>query len=68
MAMIGWLLRTWRRRQRQIDIDILWPICKREADTLDLAKVAFMFHCSLDPAWTRDFSEAEIASMVDELE
>jgi hypothetical protein len=78
--MIQWLMRTWRRRQRKIDVDILWPICKREAEAdmwrtehpqltaLDCAKGAFMVHCALDSAWTADFSEAEIAAMVDELE
>jgi hypothetical protein len=41
----------WHVRQRRIDLDILWPICRREAKDLDHAKAAFAVHAYHDPAW-----------------
>jgi hypothetical protein len=41
----------WHARQRRIDLDILWPICRREANDLDHAKAAFAVHAYHDPAW-----------------
>ncbi len=42
----------FRVRQRQMDIEILWPAIKKEAggDT-PRAVAAFIFHASRDPAW-----------------
>jgi hypothetical protein len=81
--MIRWLLGAWRARQRArqraIDLDILWPECKRQAEAreredrgpeipaLDLAKAAFMTHCANDRAWTRDYGEAELVDFIDRL-
>ena len=45
--IIGW----WHARQRRIDMVILWPICRREANDLDHAKAAFAVHAFNDPAW-----------------
>jgi hypothetical protein len=45
--IVGW----WHARQRRIDLDILWPICRREANDLDHAKAAFAVHAYHDPAW-----------------
>jgi hypothetical protein len=45
--IIGW----WHARQRRIDMAILWPICRREANALDHAKAAFAVHAFNDPAW-----------------
>ena len=56
--MIRWLMGFWYARLRQIDLNILWPICKREAsnhrpdDWLNHAKGAFALHCLHDRAWT----------------
>jgi hypothetical protein len=41
----------WHARQRRIDLDVLWPICRREANNLDHAKAAFAVHAYHDPAW-----------------
>jgi hypothetical protein len=63
--VIGWLMSLWRAQQRRIDLEILWPTCKREAanveryggewladiDALEAAKVAFAVHAFNDPAW-----------------
>jgi len=49
--MIRWLTSWWHARQRDIDLKILWPTCKREADDLDHAKMAFAYHAFHDHAW-----------------
>ncbi len=66
--MIGRLKAWWRRRQRAIDLEILWwacvDLCKGD---LVCARNAFAFHCVSDPAWS-DVSEAEIDALVARLE
>ena len=37
-------LNYWWARQRAIDLEILWPICKENARDLDHAKAAFAMH------------------------
>jgi hypothetical protein len=65
--MISWLLRWWRKRQRAIDLDILWPACREEADgDLDVAKAAFAVHAFHDPAWL-ELGETEIVRRIGEL-
>ncbi len=46
-----WIINWWRGRQRQIDMDILWPVCVENARDLDRAKAAFAAHAFNDPAW-----------------
>jgi hypothetical protein len=52
---------------------ILWPRCKQQAiemgkePPLDWAKVAFMVHAKMDPAWVDEFSEDEIEDIIDGL-
>lgn len=50
-----WCIDFWHKRQRQIDIDILWPACKKEAEAqgydLDTARAAFAAHALNDHAW-----------------
>jgi hypothetical protein len=57
----------WHARQRRIDMDILWPICLKEANDLDHAKAAFAVHCYLDPAW-QELGEKGIFDFIDRLE
>lgn len=60
-------LRTWwRARRRKLDLEILWPVCKEEASSLDYAKAAFAVHAYNDPAW-RDFNEDELIAFIDRL-
>ncbi len=66
--MISWIARWWRRRQRQIDNDLLWPACKENAGSLEDARFAFVFHCLHDPAWVKDFSYEEIVKIVSNYE
>lgn len=52
-ALVGW----WYARLRRLDLEILWPTCKREAEAahpeapLEWAKAAFCAHATKDPAW-----------------
>jgi hypothetical protein len=41
----------WHARQRQIDLEILWPSCRDQAPDLDVAKAAFAMHAFHDNAW-----------------
>jgi hypothetical protein len=49
--MMRWLLNLWRNRQREVDLEILWPSCKEQAVDLDHAKAAFAMHAFHDRAW-----------------
>jgi hypothetical protein len=65
--IINWIGRRYRKWLRRLDADILWTICKERAIDLDHAKSAFYFHIVNDPAWTRDFSEAELHDYIEAL-
>jgi hypothetical protein len=60
------LMRWWRARQRAIDVELLWPVCKSRAPDLDTARVAFAIHAFRDPAW-RELGEAATRSFIDGL-
>lgn len=49
--MLHWLISWWRAGKRRTDLNILWPICKEQAQNLDHAKAAFAVHAFNDPAW-----------------
>jgi hypothetical protein len=61
-----WLINWWRARQRQIDLEILWPACREQAPDLDHAKAAFAVHAFHDRAWLA-LGEAEIYRRINEL-
>lgn len=54
------VLRWWRKRQREIDKQILWPACRDGAATLQEARGAFYVHCLLDDAWRLDLTQDQI--------
>ena len=60
------VLGSYNERRRAIDIDILWPICKKHASNLDNAKAAFATHAFNDPAW-QPLGDDEIARRIDAL-
>jgi hypothetical protein len=62
-----WLIDRWRERQRAIDLEILWPVCRDEAPDLDTARAAFAMHAYRDPAWMGLGAE-EIRRRINELE
>lgn len=49
--MIRWLRGWWHGQQRDMDLKILWPACKEQAQTPEDAISIFMHHASTDPAW-----------------
>ena len=52
MTPLSDLIREWwHRRQRRIDLTILWPAIHAQASGLDNAKEAFRTHAFSDPAW-----------------
>ena len=51
MGLWRLILSWWHARLRRIDMEILWPTCKAQANDLDHAKAAFAVHAYHDPAW-----------------
>jgi len=75
MRNFGWHLRAlfrsfvlsgWYARCRRIDIEMLWPSCKRYGNDLDHAKAAFALHAFNDPAWLF-LGESEVTRIIYEL-
>jgi hypothetical protein len=58
--------RWWRARQRAIDLQILWPICKEKARSLDHARAAFAVHAFSDPAWVDEYGD-NLVNVIGEL-
>lgn len=48
---MNWLRKLWYTRLRRIDLEILWPSCKKAAPDLDTAKAVFAVHAYKDRAW-----------------
>jgi hypothetical protein len=67
MALIALIVNWWRARQRNLDLVILWPICKQGANDLDHARAAFAVHAFNDPAWLC-LGEDAIFEFIDRLE
>lgn len=61
------ILRWWRRRQRRIDVEVLWPALL-EAANGDRERASFGFHVHMrrDPAY-RDMSTIEKVDFVEAL-
>lgn len=57
----------WNKRRRNVDLQILWPECKRQAPTLDEAKAVFAYHAFNDPAWMV-LGHTEVYRIIDGLE
>jgi hypothetical protein len=67
MRLIRWIRGVWWKRQRAIDLDILWPACKAQAPDIDHARAAFAVHAFNDPAWARHYGEAGLCRAIGEL-
>lgn len=69
--MLNFIGKWWRKRQRVIDIEILWPAIKEEhrkiGEDVNRSRQAFFLHCAADPAW-KDLTVWEIGAIVDKLE
>lgn len=68
--LINFILAPWHAALRGIDMNDLWPTCKRvavEQDlSLDHAKAAFATHALHDPAWMC-LGEEEVIRRIDAL-
>lgn len=64
---IRWLVRLWHKRQRDIDIQLLWPTCRDVAPEIDVARAAFACHALHDSAWA-EIGEDEIIKFISTLE
>jgi len=60
--------RWWRRRQRAIDLAILWPSCCQQSINIEAARDAFYYHVIIDDTWTADYSDGELLSIVASLQ
>lgn len=69
-STINWPALNWfayqRRKQRQIDLDILWPSIKAVAPSLDKARIAMLLHMQFDPAW-QEIPPAERVELIEHL-
>lgn len=52
MGVMRIIMQHWQDRQRQVDIEVLWPACERNSRDVDCARRAFTIHALNDPAWT----------------
>lgn len=64
--MFRWLIGRWHARQRAIDLKILWPACKEQANDLGSARKAFFMHAAMDPAWS-DLDPDKISLIISRL-
>lgn len=66
--MKNWLLAPWYAMQRRIDIKVLWPALKQEAERrghdLDMARDAFAYHAAGEPCWLA-LGEAECVRRIE---
>lgn len=60
---MDFLARWWKKRQRAVDIQCLWPSCKENSSDTDSARAAFRLHTMIDEAWS-DMSDEEIDHVV----
>lgn len=63
MKLFDNIVAWWRKRQRAIDLQILWPACRARAVNLECARAAFIRHMAGDPAWA-DITEEELGEFV----
>ena len=61
--MMLWFGQWWRRRQRSLDLQLLWPSIREQAPSLEVAREAFSLHVAVDPAW-QDVGPAELGRIV----
>ena len=50
-AALRWLRDWWHARQRALDVQLLWPGCRRHAPDINVARAIFATHALSDPAW-----------------
>ena len=64
--MLRWLRNLWHARTRRLDVQILWPACKKQAPDIHHARAAFAVHAFRDPGWLA-LGHDEICRQIGEL-
>jgi len=57
-----------RKKQREDDLEILWPQLVKASINIGQARTAFFLHCTTNDHWTNDYTYDELADFVGELE
>jgi hypothetical protein len=75
--MLGWIRRAHAKRLRRLDLEVLWPTLKADAEEalegrpaderLAYARIAFATHALTDPAWL-SLGVAEIDRTIEALD
>ena len=52
MGMVTWIMKSWRRRLRRIDRDILFAEILKRAGNREHAIQCFLRHAETDDAWS----------------
>ena len=67
-----WMIRRARQKkwqyQRNFDLNVLWPECKKLAPSLDVARAAFAVHAFNDAAWIEHYGEEKLKEFIGRLE
>ncbi len=58
----------WWKRQRNMDLNYLWPACKQTAPTMAVAKAMFASHAFRDACWIKYYGAAGLETFIDDLE
>lgn len=67
MRLIRIILDWAAARGRALDIRFLWPSLKVQAETVEMARHAFLLHALRDPAWRR-IGEEEAIRIIGDLD
>ena len=59
---------VWWQRQRNTDLNILWPACKAQTPDIEIAKAMFALHAFKDPCWIEFYGKEKLIDFVDKLE
>ena len=64
--MLQSVRRWFAKRQRQIDIDTLFPVIREECATTEQAAYAIWAHMIRDPAWSKSFTIQQLEALARE--
>ncbi len=58
----------WWQRQRDTDLNILWPACKEQTPDIEIAKAMFALHVFKDSAWIEFYGKEKLLNFIEKLE
>lgn len=66
--VLQWAINAWHAYERDLDVKLLWPICKKLAKgDMVAARAAFYLHTLGDPAW-KCLSETDVNAKIEALQ